>query len=156
MANEAQIEGLKAVRTCFEKTVSCFDETHASFAPKPGMFTVAQQIAHAAQALEWFLEGAFRPQGMNLDFEGMESEVRQIEELEDAMAWWSSAWDEAFVAVGNSAPEAWNEPIRGEIMGGAPRHAVFAGINDHTAHHRGSLATYARLLGLEPPMPYGD
>jgi len=154
MANEAHLEGLKAVRTFFEKSISCFRAGDASFAPKAGMFTVAQHIAHAAQSLEWFLEGAFRPQGMNLEFAELENDVRQIKEMEDAMAWWNSAWDEALLSVENTAPEAWSEPIRGEIMGGAPRLAIFAGINDHTAHHRGALATYARLLDLEPPMPY--
>ena len=155
MANEAQIEGLKTTRAYFEKTLSCFGDGHAKFAPKDGMFTVAQQIAHAAQTLEWFMEGAFRPQGMDPDFAAHEAEVRLIQEMEDAMAWWNSAWEEAILSVGNTAPEAWAESIRGEIMGGAPRHAIFAGISDHTAHHRGALAVYARLLDLEPAMPYG-
>jgi uncharacterized damage-inducible protein DinB len=155
MANEAHIELLKATRAFFEKSISCFRATDAEFAPREGLFTVAQQIAHAAQTVEWFLEGAFRPQGMNLDFESQESDVRIVKELEDAMAWWNSAWDEAIVSVGNTAPEAWNEPIRGEIMAGSPRHAVISGIVDHTAHHRGALTVYARLLDLDPPMPYG-
>jgi len=37
---------------------------------------------------------------------------------------------------------------------GAPRAAVVSGIADHTAHHRGALSVYARLIGKEPPMPY--
>jgi uncharacterized damage-inducible protein DinB len=41
-------------------------------------------------------------------------------------------------------------------MGGAPRLAVFVAIADHTAHHRGALAVYARLNGIVPPMPYMD
>lgn len=40
------------------------------------------------------------------------------------------------------------------IMEGAPRLAVVSGIVDHTAHHRGSLAVYARLIGKQAPMPY--
>ena len=32
--------------------------------------------------------------------------------------------------------------------------AVINGITDHSAHHRGALAVYARLLGKEPAMPY--
>ena len=35
-----------------------------------------------------------------------------------------------------------------------PRLGVVSGIVDHTAHHRGSLAVYARLRGKVPPMPY--
>ncbi len=154
MANEAYIQTLQAARRGFEKTISCFREGDAGFAPKEGMFSVAQHIAHAAQTVEWFLEGAFRPQGMNMEIESLENEVRAVEEMEDAMAWWNSAWDEALMSVGNTAPEAWVEPIRGEIMGGAPRDAIVVGIADHTAHHRGALSVYARLLDLEPPMPY--
>ena len=31
--------------------------------------TVAQQVAHAAQTIDWFIEGASRPEGFDLDFE---------------------------------------------------------------------------------------
>ena len=48
------------------------------------------------------------------------------------------------------------EPIpKDNIMGGAPRGAAVDAITDHTAHHRGALAVYARLADKEPPMPYG-
>ena len=50
---------------------------------------------------------------------------------------------------------AWVEPLPpGPIMGGLPRLAVFGALTDHTAHHRGALSVYARLLGKVPPMPY--
>ena len=39
-------------------------------------------------------------------------------------------------------------------MKGAPRAAVVGPIVDHTAHHRGALTVYARLLGKVAPMPY--
>jgi uncharacterized damage-inducible protein DinB len=50
--------------------------------------------------------------------------------------------------------EEWQEPIASGIMGGAPRAAIFSGMADHTAHHRGALAVYARLTGKTPEMPY--
>jgi len=37
-----------------------------------------------------------------------------------------------------------------------PRLVVIGAISDHTAHHRGALTVYARLLGKEPKMPYMD
>jgi uncharacterized damage-inducible protein DinB len=40
------------------------------------------------------------------------------------------------------------------IMSGLPKRAILHGMADHTAHHRGSLAVYARMLGKVPPMPY--
>jgi uncharacterized damage-inducible protein DinB len=155
MANEDLTRQLQAIRTYFEKTVSCFQPADGTFAPHEGMFTVAQQISHAAHTVEWFLEGAFRPDGMNLDFAAHEAEVRAIDSLEDAMAWWSSALQEAHEFLEGSAPESWDEPIRGQLMAGMPRRSILGGINDHTAHHRGALSVYARLLEREPPMPYG-
>jgi uncharacterized damage-inducible protein DinB len=41
-------------------------------------------------------------------------------------------------------------------MGGEPRLAIVGAICEHTAHHRGALAVYARLLGYAPPIPYGE
>ena len=41
-------------------------------------------------------------------------------------------------------------------MGGQPRLAIFGALTDHTAHHRGALSVYTRLLGKVPPMPYMD
>ena len=42
----------------------------------------------------------------------------------------------------------------GPVMGGAPKLAVVSAMNDHTAHHRGALTVYSRLLGKVPDMPY--
>lgn len=154
MANEQLVARLAATRTFFEKTLACFEDEDGAFAPQEGMFTVAQHIAHAAQIVEWFLEGAFRPDGFSTEFAAMDQEVRAIKELEDARAWWTSALDQALESVAGSAPESWAEPTRGHLMGGMPRESIFGGIADHTAHHRGALAVYARLLGREPAMPY--
>ncbi len=155
MSKERYLGQLKAIRGYFEKTIDCLKDEDAPFAPEDGMFTIAQQIAHAAQTVEWFMEGAFLPTGFDLDFESHENDVRMIKEMEDARAWWDSALEQAEVALVGSAEESWNEPIRGELMGGMPRHAIFNGIADHTAHHRGALAVYARLCGRVPAMPYG-
>ena len=32
--------------------------------------------------------------------------------------------------------------------------SVIGALADHTAHHRGALAVYARMVGKEPKMPY--
>ncbi len=154
MANEQLVARLQATRAYFEKTLACFEEEDGPFAPQEGMLSVAQHVAHAAQTIEWFLEGAFRPDGLSLDFASLEQDVRAVTELEDARAWWNSALDQTIESVSGSAPESWADPIRGQIMGGMPRESIFGGIADHTAHHRGALAVYARLCGREPAMPY--
>lgn len=154
MANEDLASSLRSIQGSFEKTIACFRPADATFAPKEGMFTVAQQIAHAAQTVEWFFEGAFRPEGFDLDFAGLEEEVRAVDDLEDARAWWKSALEDAQDAVAGSAPTAWDEPIRGKLMAGMPRRTILEGLTDHSAHHRGALAVYARLRGHVPAMPY--
>lgn len=154
MAHAAHAAALETVKTFYDRTIECFREEDAGFAPREGMFTVAHHVAHTAQTVEWFLEGAFRPQGMNMDFEGMEAEVRRVESLEDARTWWNDAMREALETVADAAPESWDEEIRGPIMAGQPRHAVISGISDHCAHHRGALAVYARLCGHVPAVPY--
>ena len=40
-------------------------------------------------------------------------------------------------------------------MGGQPIGDIVWSIVEHTAHHRGALTVYSRLLGKVPIMPYG-
>ena len=66
-----------------------------------------------------------------------------------------SAFSDARELIGQQTDEALLKPLpEGPIMGGAPAMTVVSGIADHTAHHRGSLSVYARLLGKTAPMPY--
>jgi len=44
----------------------------------------------------------------------------------------------------------------GPGVGGAPAMAVVYAIQDHSAHHRGALTVYSRLVGKTPIMPYGE
>jgi uncharacterized damage-inducible protein DinB len=43
----------------------------------------------------------------------------------------------------------------GPVMGGQPITDIVWAMVEHTAHHRGALTVYSRLLGKVPPMPYG-
>lgn len=139
------------------RTCSVFQEKDSGYAPTPGQFTVAQQVAHVAQTIDWFIEGGFRPQGFDLDFATHHAKVRQCRSLREALAWLAESVDSAAGFLKGMTPQQMLEPIApGPIMSGEPRAAVVAAIAEHTAHHRGSLAVYARLLGYAPPMPYGE
>jgi uncharacterized damage-inducible protein DinB len=146
---------LTHLKMFFDRTLSAFDEADAGFAPAPGMFTTAQQVAHAAQTFDWFLEGAFRPDGFTTDFPAMERQVREVDTLARAKAWLEQAHARVLSALKERSAADWAKPIaRDTIMGGAPRSSIIDGLADHTAHHRGSLAVYARLRGKVPPVPY--
>lgn len=136
------------------KTLSVFGEEDSVFAPRPPLFTVAGHVAHAADSVDWFVEGAFGT-GWKMDFEAMEANARAVTSLAKASAWLGRAYAAAAEAVESASDKALSEPIPDRrIMDGAPRSAVVTAIVDHAAHHRGALAVYARLLGKVPVMPY--
>ena len=58
--------------------------------------------------------------------------------------------------IGAMSDEELNErmPDDDAIMRGARKSTIVQAIVDHTAHHRGALTVYTRLLGKTPPMPY--
>ena len=50
---------LATAQKYFQGTVAIFGEDDSAFAPTPEMFTVAGQVAHAADTVDWFVHGAF-------------------------------------------------------------------------------------------------
>jgi len=141
----------------FNRSTGALTEEDSSFAPAEGVFTTAQQVAHAAHTIDWFMDGAFRPDGFDMDFEAHDAKVRAITSLTDARAWLAKAAENARRTIASKSNEEWAEPLpAGPVMGGLPRAVIFSAITDHTAHHRGALTVYARLRGKTPPMPYMD
>ncbi len=141
----------------FNRSTRLFEESESGFAPFPNMMTVSQQIAHAAQTIHWFIQGAFSPTGFDLDFEAAAREVSQVSSLAAARSNLSEAYATLLEAMTSKAESEWQEPIvQGLIMGGEPRESIFSAIVEHTAHHRGTLTVYSRALGKVPPMPYMD
>ena len=112
-------------------------------------------MAHTAHVLDWFREGAFRPESFDMDFEKQAKSVLAVTSLAEARAWLSSATDELANYIAGRSMEELLVPIApGPVMGGVPRIGIISALGDHTAHHRGALTVYARLLGLTPAMPY--
>ena len=90
-----------------------------------------------------------------MGFEDPERRVLVVTSLTEARAWLHRALDNGRALVRSKSEADWSAPIvDGEVMGGMPRTTIFGGIIDHTAHHRGALTMYARLLGKTPPNPY--
>jgi uncharacterized damage-inducible protein DinB len=156
MSATAQVQLLKQSLQYFSRTCSVFKDEDARYAPTPGQFSVAQHVAHVAQTIDWFVDGAFKPAGFDLDFAAHQAAVRRVESLSEAFTWLARSVDAATSNLGARTEAELTAPIAGHIMGGEPRVAIIGAIAEHTAHHRGSLAVYARLLGYAPPMPYGE
>ena len=94
-----------AMKEYFDRSTRALEEADSTFSPKDGMFTVAQQIAHAAQTVDWFFEGAFAEGGFSMDFENMDKEVRQVSSLAAAKRT-TKAITTASKAAGNGARAA--------------------------------------------------
>ena len=153
-AADGLVQELHSTLRFFKTTLAVFDADDAGFAPNPELYTVAGHVAHAAGSVDWFIEGAFG-EGWDMDFDADIAKAKSVKTLEEATAWLHRAFENAVSVVGNASDEELFAPIADtRIMEGAPRAAVVSGIVDHTAHHRGSLAVYARLIGKVPAMPY--
>jgi uncharacterized damage-inducible protein DinB len=140
----------------FERSTRVLDEADSGFRPQEGMMTVAQQVAHAAQTLDWFIEGASRHEGFALDFETHAKALDGVTSLAAARQMLETAYDNAIRFLRSRSPEDLARPLPpGPIMGGQPISDIVWGMVEHTAHHRGALTVYSRQLGKTPPMPYG-
>jgi len=156
MLKDNLIQELESSYGFFKNTIECLDEENSSFSPKEGMFTVSQQVAHTAQTVDWFIDGAFVSNGFDLNFEKHIEEMNKMKSLKEAKYIFAKAVEDAKGVLEQLSDEDLNKPLlEGPVMGGVPKLAIIGAMSDHTAHHRGALAVYARLLGKEPKMPYG-
>ena len=140
----------------FQRSTRVLDEADSEFRPREGMMTVAQQVAHTAQTLDWFIEGVTRPEGFDLDFEKHAQALAGATSLAAARQMLEAAYANAVQFLRSRSPEELARPLPpGPIMGGQPTSDIVWSMLDHTAHHRGALTVYSRLVGKVPPMPYG-
>ncbi len=152
---QALIAELDSAKEYFDRSTRVLTEDDSSFAPADGMLTAAQQVAHVAQTVEWFIEGAFRPEGFDMDFESHEKKIRGYASLTTAREFLDRAFTAAKEALASRSAEELAVALpEGPVMGGAPRAAIVGAITDHTSHHRGALTVYSRLRGHVPLMPY--
>jgi uncharacterized damage-inducible protein DinB len=155
MNPEMLVTDLRSTKDFFDRSTRCLTEEDSTFAPVEGTWTVAQHVAHVAQTVDWFIEGAFRPEGFDTDWEKLGAEVARFQSLAEARAWVDAAFARAIEFIGARTPEELAQPLPADgVMGGAPRLAIISAIGDHTAHHRGALTVYSRLRGRVPAMPY--
>ena len=159
MNSKAQYDFAKqliASKEFFQHSTSVLTEADSEFRPKEGMMSVAQQVAHTAQTLDWFVKGVCRSEGFDLDFEKLAKAVASVTSLATARALLDKAYTTAIDFIHSHTAEELAQPLRaGPIMGGQPISDIVWAMVEHTAHHRGALTAYSRLLGKVPPMPYG-
>lgn len=155
MNKERMLTDVKYAKECFDRSTRVLKEEHSAHTPAPGMYSVAAQVAHVALTIDWFIDGATKPSGFNMDFEEHDRDARAVTSLAAARR----KADKAFARLVDfieSNTQAYHDAAMtaGPLMVGDPRHTIVLGIIEHTAHHRGALTVYSRSLGLAPVMPY--
>lgn len=147
---------LRAVREQFGLSAAGLDESMSSFRPAEGMMSVAQHVAHAAQVIDWLLEGAFRAEAFDVDFEPQIVRSMEVSSLAAARDWFEESMAQAIGVFEGLDDQALLKLLpEGPVLGGMPRLAIAGAIAEHTSHHRGALAVYARLNHVAPQSPYG-
>ena len=147
---------LLASQDFFARSTRVLEEADSGFRPQEGMMTVAQQVAHTAQTLDWFVEGASRSAGFDLDFEKHAKALDGVTSLAAARQMLETAYANAIQFLRSRSPEDLAGPLpAGPVMGGQPISDIVWAMVEHSAHHRGALTVYSRQLGKVPPMPYG-
>ncbi len=150
---------MKKVQEFFNRSTSALAEEDSGFAPVQGMLTAAQHVAHVAQTIHWFIGPAFEGRPFEMDFQGMEQRIRAVTSLTEAREQVDQAFEQLSAKVAATSMEKMMQPVipaDAPFMQGMSPVALLSCIDEHTAHHRGSLAVYARLCGKQPPMPYMD
>ncbi len=154
MTPEILVAQLNSSKEYLDRATRELAEEDSSFAPDANSFTSAQQIAHIAQTVDWFVEGAFG-EGFDMNFEETGAAVRKVTSLKEARELCTRSYDQAIELIGGKTQEQLLELMPdGPIMGKQPKLVIVAGIVEHTAHHRGALSVYTRLRGKVPLMPY--
>jgi uncharacterized damage-inducible protein DinB len=145
-----------ASKEFFEHSTRVLEENDSEFRPHDEMMTVAQQVAHTAQTLEWFLDGACNADGFDHNFEKQGRALSGVTSLAAARHSLDAAFTRAVDFLRSRTPDELAKPLPpGPVMGGQPISDIVWSMVEHTAHHRGALTVYARLLGKVPQMPYG-
>ena len=148
---------LLASQEFFERSTRVLDEGDSNFRPQADMMTAAQQVGHVAQTLDWFIEGASRPEGFDLDFAAHAAALQDLKSLAAAREILKKAYGNAIAFLQAASPEDLKRPLpAGPVMGGQPVSDIVWAMVEHTAHHRGALTVYSRQLGKVPKMPYGE
>ena len=156
MLKHKLIQELTGTEKFFLTTIAPLVAGDGDFRPHDDLYTVTGHLHHVASTITWFIDGAFRrADGFAMDFENHIAESHTATDFDACRRLVINAFAEARQVIDQQSEEALTAPLPdGPIMGGAPRYDVIYGIADHTAHHRGALAVYIRLLNKVPPMPY--
>lgn len=141
MTPQILIDQLKSGKEYLDRATRELTEADSTYAPDADSFAAAQQRAHIAKTVDWFMEGAFGD-GFDMNFEEHVTVLKDITSLKGARSLCTQSYDNAIKLIASKTTDEIFEPMpAGSVMGGDPKFVAVSGIVEHTAHHRGSLST---------------
>jgi len=145
---------IREVHECFLRGIRPLDEADASFRLYEDGRTVAQEVAHVGQMVDWFMEGAFGA-GFDYDYIALEERLAEIESLSKAKALVDRAFDDAIDRMESASLKALFRRLpEGGMLSNEYAISVVGGIVDTTAQQRGVVSCAIRALGRAPGFPY--
>jgi uncharacterized damage-inducible protein DinB len=154
MSEQPHVMMMEIERKHLFNILNDFTPEQGDFRPVEGMMTAAQLIRHIARAIKWFREGGFGD-GFDMDFEKWAADDSKPVSLADAKDELNRTYDDFIEFLkGKDMGDLMQPMVTNEIFGDSPRIAVLHANQDHTAHHRGALTVYLRLLGKTPTLVY--
>ncbi len=137
------------------RLIEAFPEDQYHTHPVPGLRTFAEQVAHTSGTLVRDIARGIA-KGAITAVEGDEPKSAATLTTKNAMvAYAKQCWDQANGAVATIGDAELTAMVQ------TPWHMTFPGsvgfniMSDEFLHHRGQLAVYARLCGVQPPFIWG-
>ena len=115
---------------------------------------MGQLIRHIELSTRYYYYFAFGP-GFDMSFDEYKAEMKKLISVEKAMEGLDTMYDEAIAMLEEATPEKLAADLpENPMVEKGQRYTVIFRNSDHTAHHRGALAVYLRMLGITPKMIY--
>lgn len=154
MDGKEVVKLIKTERHYLQNILKDFRPEHGDFKPSEEMRTVGQQIKHIALTTKFYYETVFGS-GFTMSFEDYKAEMKKPISLEKALKDLDECYNKAESLVGNKTAAELNAPLPDNpMLGEGTLESVIIRNTDHTAHHRGALTVYLRLLGIKPQIIY--
>ena len=133
------------------RLIETFPEDRYHTHPVPGLRTVAEMVAHVSgTVLRDIAQGVAKGE-ITADEDAEPRAAAGLRTRAELLAYARRCWKDADAAVATIGDAQLNAMVP------TPWHMTFPGwvgfsiMSDEFLHHRGQLATYARLCGVQPP-----
>ncbi|MCP4727525.1 MAG: DinB family protein [bacterium] len=157
MDGKTAVEIITKERKFLNNILKDLKPEHGDFKPADEMLTASQQIKHIALTGKWFYSKAL---GTGFEFASFDAYLEEMQKpltLQEALDLLNETYEESVRAFGNMTEKEFDEIVKDDPMLGTFKKSdmIFYN-NEHTAHHRGALSVYLRLLGITPTMIYAE